>query len=65
MTPDEFDRISDAIMGPVLEKMAPAERKKLLLVMRKLVHQSAYGWIDVQLKNLGNLPTDQTDTSRN
>jgi hypothetical protein len=50
MTPDEFNRTSDAIMLPALEKMVPDERKKLLLAMRKMVHPRAYAWIDAQLE---------------
>jgi hypothetical protein len=50
----EFEHLSDAIMGPVLERMPPAERRKLLLLMRELCHPNAYGWIDVQLALLPN-----------
>jgi hypothetical protein len=44
-----FNEISDAIMLPVLEKMAPPEREKLLILLRQLAHPRAYPWIDAQL----------------
>jgi hypothetical protein len=43
-----FNEISDAIMLPVLEKMAPPEREKLLILLRQLAHPRAYPWIDAQ-----------------
>jgi hypothetical protein len=52
MTHDEFSKISDLIMLPVLKSMAPAERKKLLLALRQTVHPSAHAWIDAQLSKL-------------
>ena len=44
-----FDQLSDAIMLPILEKMAPPEREKLLILLRQLAHPRAYPWIDAQL----------------
>jgi hypothetical protein len=41
-------------MLPILEKMPPSEREKLLLLLRELSHQRAYPWIDAQLALLAN-----------
>lgn len=50
MTLEEFNQSSDAIMLPVLKKMDPVQRRKLLLLLRQTVHPRAYQWIDAQLE---------------
>jgi hypothetical protein len=58
-----FDELSDQIMGPVLDSMPPTEQRKLLLVIRKLSHPRAYGWIDRELKARKLLKTESSRAS--
>jgi hypothetical protein len=57
-----FDELSDEMLGPVLDRMPAKERRKLLLLLRRVEHPIAHPWIDRQLKER-RLLSSETETT--